>query len=148
MMNNELLRHLIATILYRFEKSVKGSTENFGNFSLGHGSRSPKAIVHHMNEVIYATRFFIAHETLPEESIPPLNFKKEISRFKVELNKVDQLLASQSLEMNYSKRLMQGPFSDLLTHIGQIAMLQRLNGDPIKGEDFSSNEMRSRPPKK
>lgn len=141
MIDNELLRHLIATILYRFEKSVKGSAKDFGHFSLGHGSRSPLAIVHHMNEVIYATGFFMAHETLPEASIPPLSFEKETERFRNELNKVAQLLAHRPLDLNYSKRLLQGPFSDLLTHIGQIALLQRLHGNPIEGEDFSESEL-------
>jgi len=30
--------------------------------------------------------------------------------------------------------LFQGPISDVLTHIGQLAMLRRLAGSPVKGE--------------
>jgi hypothetical protein len=47
------------------------------------------------------------------------------------------------LTVNYSKRLLQGPFSDILTHIGQVSMLQRLNGKPIDGEDFSAASIKT-----
>ena len=30
--------------------------------------------------------------------------------------------------------LFQGPISDVLTHIGQLAMLRRLAGFPVRGE--------------
>ena len=31
---------------------------------------------------------------------------------------------------------MQGPIADALTHTGQLAMLRRLAGCPIRGENF------------
>ncbi|MBO3700202.1 hypothetical protein [Roseivirga sp. E12] len=142
-MKNELLRHIISTIKYRFEKSVKGSHETFGDFSLSKGSRSAKEIVHHMNDVIYSTRFFIEHESMPQKGIEKLNFENEVERFKTELSRIDQLLNSNDLDVNYSKRLFQGPFSDVLTHIGQIAMLQRLADNPIAAEDFSRSAIKT-----
>jgi len=142
-MNNELLRHIISTIEYRFEKSIKGSRQTFGDFSLGKQSRSPIEIVHHMYDVMYSTRIFIEQESLPKERIETLSFEIEIKRFNAELRKVDQLLDKKNLDINYSKRLIQGPFSDILTHIGQIAMLQRLVDNPIDGEDFSKSEIKT-----
>jgi hypothetical protein len=142
-MKNELLRHIISTIKYRFEKSINESNVAFSDFSLGKDSRSPKEIVQHMNDVIYSTRVFIEKEALPQKKLEKLNFEKEIERFKAELKRVDTLLDTETLDINYSKRLVQGPFSDLLTHIGQIAMLQRLVDNPIDGEDFSRSEIRT-----
>jgi hypothetical protein len=142
-MNNELLRHIISTIKYRFEKSIKGSHQTFGDFSLGKESRNPREIVHHMYDVIYSTRVFIEQESLPQEKIEKLSFENEIERFNAGLSKVDQLLDEKNLDINYSKRLVQGPFSDILTHIGQIAMLQRLVDKPIDREDFSRSEIRT-----
>ncbi len=142
-MKNELLRHIISTIKYRFERSINGSHQAFADFSLGKGSRSPKEIIHHMNDVIYATRVFIEKESLPQEKIMSLSFDREIERFKTELGRVDQLLDSKDLDINYSKKLFQGPFSDILTHIGQIAMLQRLVNNPIDREDFSRSEIKT-----
>lgn len=142
-MKNEVLRHIISTIKYRFEKSIKGSQKSFGDFSLGKDSRSPREIVNHMFEVIYLTRVFIEEESLPNEEIDRLSFESEVERFIGELSKVDQLLENKSLELIYAKRLVQGPFSDVLTHIGQIAMLRRLVENPIDWEDFSRREIRT-----
>ena len=35
-----------------------------------------------------------------------------------------------------AERLLQGPIADTLTHIGQIAMLRRLAGSPVRGENY------------
>ena len=32
--------------------------------------------------------------------------------------------------------LLQGPFSDAMTHVGQLAMLRRLAGSPVPPENF------------
>ena len=34
------------------------------------------------------------------------------------------------------ERLLQGPFADAMTHVGQIAMLRRLFGAPVPPENF------------
>ena len=34
------------------------------------------------------------------------------------------------------ERLFQGPIADALTHVGQIAILRRLAGGPVKGESY------------
>ncbi|MEL6971224.1 MAG: hypothetical protein AAFZ63_27905 [Bacteroidota bacterium] len=142
-MNNELLRHMLSTISYRFEKSVQDSPQAFGEFSLGKGSRSPKEIINHMYDVIYSTRSFMERGALPSEKIEQLNLENGIARFNAELSKVDQLLENTPLDINYTKRLIQGPLSDVLTHIGQIAMLQRLVENPTIWEDFSSSDIKT-----
>ena len=37
--------------------------------------------------------------------------------------------------------LFQGPIADSLTHIGQIAMLRRLAGCPVRGENYFRAEI-------
>jgi len=137
-MKNELLRHTISTIKYRFAKSVIDSTEKFGEFNLGKGSRNPIEIINHMYHVLYSTRIFLEEERFNTEQPEKLTLAKEIERFNRELITTDKSLDINELPVNYSKRLLQGPFSDILTHIGQISMMQRLNGRPINAEDFSS----------
>jgi hypothetical protein len=34
------------------------------------------------------------------------------------------------------ERLYQGPIADALTHVGQLALLRRLAGAPIRGENY------------
>ena len=80
-MNNELLRHIISTIMYRFEKSISGSHPTYGEFSLGKGSRSPMEIVNHMYDVIYSARVFIEEGTFPNEEIQQMSFENEVERF-------------------------------------------------------------------
>jgi hypothetical protein len=136
--NNEFLRHTLATIEYRFSKAVENSNTGFGDFNIGKGSRSPKQIINHMYHVLSFSRVFMEngnkHHPPPEE----LDLSNEINRFILEINMVDKVLANKELNLEYSKKILQGPFSDILTHIGQIAMLQRLDDRPIDKEDFSA----------
>ena len=138
MMKNEYLRHTLATIKYRFQKSVKYRNAEFGDFTLGMGSRSTNEIINHMFAVLTATTTFILEERINKEPPEKLDLEKEIDRFNSGIKDLDEVLSKYELDINYSKKLLQGPLSDILTHIGQISMLSRLNNKPIEGEDFSS----------
>ncbi len=142
-MKNEFSRHIIATIKYRFDKSVKDSKENFGKFNLGKGCRNPIEIINHMYNVLNSTRIYVEEERFNNELPEKLTLPKEIERFSRELIDIDKALAVNELPVNYSKRLLQGPFSDILTHIGQISIMQRLNDTLIDGEDFSAASIKT-----
>ncbi len=135
---NEYLRHTLATIAYRFQKSVSAAGKDFAGFSLGKGSRSTTEIIHHIYHVLWWTRIFVQEERFITEKPEELSFDLEIKRVNQELAALDKVFSETELNMNFSKRLLQGPLADVLTHIGQLSMLSRLNGQPIKGEDFSS----------
>lgn len=137
-MENELLRHLLATISYRFEKVVNHVGTDFGRFSLGSGVRTPQEILNHMFQVLHLTGVFLQEERFIKFTPTQLPISEEVDRFRLEINKVAAILASKPLAVPYAKRLIQGPLSDILTHIGQLSMLSRLYGKPIAGEDFSS----------
>lgn len=137
-MKNEFLRHTIATINYRFNKSIQNIDKDFGEFSMGKGSRTPTEIIHHMYVVLDATKLFLEQAEISNQTVEKFDLYGEINRFNLELKFVDELLEKKECPINYTKRLLQGPFSDILTHVGQISMLRRLYGNPIKGEDFSS----------
>lgn len=136
--NNAYLRHTLATIAYRFQKSIQTANEDFGTFNLGKGSRTPIEIIRHIYDVVNAARIFIQTEKSPKGKPKILTWKKEIDRFSKELLAMDIVLTKQELKEEYSKKILQGPFSDILTHIGQISILSRLSGNPITGEDFSA----------
>lgn len=138
-MKNELLRHTLSTIEYRFRKSTRKCSEEFGDFSSGVESRTPKQIVNHMSYQMYATRVILTEGNMPSGKLDPISFEDEINRFNLELMKVDELLKDHEFGVNHAKKMMQGPFSDVLTHIGQISFIRRLAGEPILGEDFSQS---------
>jgi hypothetical protein len=52
------------------------------------------------------------------------------------LKKFDDYLASTTPVQAPLEKLFQGPIADAFTHVGQIAILRRLAGEPIKGENY------------
>src|SRR5687767_15303337 len=67
---------------------------------------------------------------------PPLPWEDETARFYAALQSFDSYLASDEPLGAPVEKLFQGPIADALTHVGQIAMLRRIAGCPIKGENY------------
>ena len=137
MIKNEILRHTLSTIAYRFQKSVRNAKEDFGNFQAANNSRTVIEIINHIFDIINKTKVFIKEDRF-DKSIPvQLDFSSEIERLHTTLEELDFILTETNLDIEYSKKLVQGPLSDVISHIGQIALLRGLNGNKLKGEDFS-----------
>jgi hypothetical protein len=66
----------------------------------------------------------------------PLAWAEEQQRFFAALGAFDAFLSSNSELSAPIDRLFQGPIADALTHAGQLAMLRRLAGAPIPGENY------------
>jgi hypothetical protein len=66
----------------------------------------------------------------------PRPWNAEVERFFTSLRKFDAYLASSELLQASAEGLFQGPVADALSHVGQIAMLRRLAGSPILGENY------------
>jgi len=83
----------------------------------------------------YARTFFIGGSYRPE---PLLSLNDEIERFHSTLGLLAAHLKNGDPLLNdlTEERLLQGPFSDAMTHAGQLAMLRRLFGDPVPPENF------------
>jgi len=75
----------------------------------------------------------------------PLPWPREVERFFRTLHSFDDFLASgaplASPPDSPEERLFQGPVADALTHTGQLAMLRRMAGCPIKGENYYRAEI-------
>jgi hypothetical protein len=71
----------------------------------------------------------------------PLTWDKEITRFFSALRSFDDYLASGEPVHAPIEKLFQGPIADALTHVGQIAMLRRMAGVPISGENYFMADM-------
>ena len=131
-----MLRHFLAALAYRTQKAVRGAPDGFCDFEAGSQVRTPLEIVRHMRSVLgYARTFFIGGTYRPE---PLQTFDAEIAAFHEMLVSLREHLesGSQFLEGLTPERLLQGPFSDAMTHAGQLAMLRRLYGDPVEPENF------------
>jgi hypothetical protein len=71
----------------------------------------------------------------------PLPWDQEVERFFRALEAFDQRLASGEPLHETPEKLFQGPVADALTHTGQIAMLRRLAGCKISGENYHVAEI-------
>ena len=65
-----------------------------------------------------------------------LAWDREVERFFRTLAAFDAMLAGEEPLGVPPEKLLQGPIADALTHIGQIAMLRRLAGAPVRGESY------------
>jgi hypothetical protein len=66
----------------------------------------------------------------------PLPWERETDRFFAVLKGFDDYLASAERLQAPAEKLFQGPIADALTHVGQLAMLRRMAGGPVKGENY------------
>jgi hypothetical protein len=135
-----LLRHLVATIAYRGGKTLRGAPSDFGSFSAGPGSRTAVQILSHMGD-LFAWGLALAdgeHRWSEEQSN---DWDAQVERFFAGLEAVDARLASDEPLGRPAIRLLQGPFADALTHVGQIALLRRLADAPVKGENYFKAEV-------
>ena len=66
----------------------------------------------------------------------PATWEQDTARLFTSLAAFDAALAAGSTIECSDEQLFQGPIADLLTHIGQIAMLRRLAGAPIRAENY------------
>ncbi len=131
-----MLRHFLASIAYRTQKALRDAPADFGSFAAGDGVRTPAELVRHMASVLgYAGTFFTGGEYRPE---PLPTFDDEIERLHRKIAEIAGHIEDGSpfLEGLTPERLLQGPFSDAMTHAGQLAMLRRLAGEPVAPENF------------
>lgn len=134
---HRMLRHFLASIAYRTQKALQGAPASFANFEAGQQVRSPHYLIHHMDSVLgYAlTHFEGEAETYREEPLP--SFEDEIQRFHGKLEALaSHFAAGATFRGTTAEKMLQGPFSDVMTHAGQIAMLRRLSGSPVAPENF------------
>ena len=132
----KLLTHFLAALAYRTQKALRDAPEDFGSFSAMEGVRTPSELVRHMTSVLgYARTFFIGGRYRPE---PLDTLDQEIERFHEMIGLLAQHLRDGDplLEGVTEERLLQGPFSDAMTHAGQLAILRRLAGAPVAPENF------------
>ncbi len=133
MTDRELLRHSLATLAYRAGKAVRGAAPDFGDFS-GAG-RKPVEILAHMGD-LFDWALTLVRGDQKWNSAKPLPWDQEVARFFGSLAAFDAYLGSNQPIHAPLDKLFQAPIADALTHTGQIAMLRRLAGCPMKGENY------------
>jgi hypothetical protein len=133
--SRELFRHTLATLAYRGGKTLRGAPAGFAKFQAGNGLRTPAQILAHIGDLL-DWGVSIARGQQTWHNSKPLAWEQEIERFFAALKKFDDFLASGEPVQVPLQKLFQGPVADALTHVGQIAILRRMAGAPVKGENY------------
>jgi hypothetical protein len=134
------LRHTLATVAYRGGKTLRGAPAHFDSFHIGDKTRTPAQILAHMGDLFdWALSIAKGQQTWHDST--PLPWNAEIERFFASIKKVDEFLASGEPLGGSAEGIFQGPIADALNHVGQIAMLRRLAGSAILGENYFRAEI-------
>jgi hypothetical protein len=130
-----LLTHFLAALAYRTQKALRDAPPAFGKFRVAPQVRTPHELIHHMDSVLGYSRTFFVGGTYRPPALP--EFRDAVAHFHETLADVARHLESGTEFRGVTaERLLQGPFSDAMTHAGQLAMLRRLAGSPVAPEDF------------
>jgi hypothetical protein len=130
-----LLRHALATIAYRGGKALRGAPDSFATFKIHPASRTPSEILAHVGD-LFDWALSLAKGAQAWRDSTPLPWDQESERFFAALGRCDAYLGSDAPLGETAERMFQGPIADALTHVGQLTMLRRLEGAPIRGENY------------
>ncbi len=131
----DLFRHTLATLAYRGGKSVRGAPAEFGAYHAAETTRTPGQILAHIGDLLDWS-LSVAKGKEEWYNSKPLPWDQEVARFFATLERFDAYLASDAPLHESAEKLFQGPIADALTHVGQIAMLRRMAGSAVRGENY------------
>ena len=131
----DFLRHILATLAYRGGNAVRNAPVGFAEFRGCESGRTASQILAHIGDLL-DWGLSIAQGKQSWGNAKPLPWEKEAERFFAALKRFDDYLASAEPLHAPAEKLIQAPLADALTHIGQIAMLRRMAGGPVKGENY------------
>lgn len=136
----ELLRHTLAALAYRAGKVLRGAPPGFADFHVHETSRTPGQILAHMGDLMdWAASIACGNERWRPS--PAIAWESGVARFFEALKNLDDCIAFGGPLPVPCGKLFQGAIADALTHVGQIAMLRRMAGSPIRGENYLRAEI-------
>ena len=135
-----MLRHALATLAYRAAKVLRGAPADFSSFTPTPGGRSAGQILAHLGDLLDWAASIVEGKQTWHDS-PPQSWDADVRRFFAAAARFDALLAgppeaAPGLREGTEEKLFQGPIADALTHVGQLAIMRRAAGTPIKGENY------------
>ena len=132
----DLLRHWLATLLYRTRSALQGAPTDFDSFQAGADVRTPQELLQHMSNLMTHTAAGLRGSE-PGPLAPGLAWSAEVARFESLVAELSAVLVDVPVgDRRLAERLLQGPLSDAMCHAGQLALLRRLAGSPVPHENF------------
>jgi len=138
----EMLRHTLATVAYRGGKALRGAPPDFAEYRVAQGARCPVEILAHIADLM-DWALSIAQGQQKWKDTRAAVWDGAVERFFTAMKAFDDFLASDTGLEADPEKLLQGPLADALTHVGQLAMLRRLAGSPVRGENYFTAEIQA-----
>jgi hypothetical protein len=134
------LRHTLATLAYRAEKTLRATPAGFATHRIGPHSRTPLEIVGHMGDLLEWAGSLAAGQWSWKPAAHG-EWAADVARFFAALARVDAQLASAAPLGHPASVIFQGPIADALTHVGQIALLRGHCESPVRPESYGRAEI-------
>ena len=140
-----VLIRFVDSLGFRYRWATEGLREEDMEFQTCNTSRKIWELLAHIHGLVTVTDAFITGNEL--EKIEPISLEERRMRtlsIIVSLREAlqeldDEYLAKRSFMVPWAQQeyplwyLINGPLSDALTHVGQVASWRRINGNPIPG---------------
>lgn len=131
---------MVATVAYRGGLAVVDAPESFAQFRAHETTCTPGELLAHIDDLLEGSLHLLKGEMVYLTSTP-LPWKDELTRFFSAVKNLDSYLASEAPLACPVEKLVQGPIGDALTHVGQIVMLRRMSGNPIRAAAYFTAEI-------
>lgn len=134
---NGVVMRLLDGLGYRFQWATEGLTAEDAAFTPGQGCMTIGELAEHVWGLVNWVHISMLGEGLGESPAPDIETgRRQICRMLYALRTYVSAIDQESLfaiEINGLPfwHIVNGPLSDALTHTGQIALLRRLNGNPV-----------------
>lgn len=136
----DFLRHTLAVLAYRAAKILRDAPDGYATTRIGERIRTPVEILAHMGDLM-EWGLSMARGREAWRDSPPLPWREEVDRFLTVVSHFDEALASGDPVACPPEKLFQGPIADAISHVGQLALLRRVGGVPIRGENYFQAEI-------
>jgi hypothetical protein len=131
----QLLRHTVATLAYRLEKAIRDVPPGFHEYRCGEDARTPLQVLAHIGDLLeWGER--LAEGEYRWQAGAALDWDSERERVFAALARFDARLGSGP-PGHPAEQIFQGPIADALTHVGQLTLLRRLAGAPVRPESYA-----------
>jgi hypothetical protein len=119
---------------------MRGAPADFSAFTPVPGGRSAGQILAHLGDLMDWAASIVEGKQTWHDS-PVRAWDADVQRFFAATVRFDALLAgppddAPGLREGTEEKLFQGPIADALTHVGQLAIMRRAAGAPVKGENY------------
>jgi hypothetical protein len=136
----DVLRQIAATLAYRAAKVLRDVPAGFATMTVAASARKPVQIVAHMADLMAWGRT-IARGEYAWKADGSEDWDVEVRRFFDGLAALDREMTAAPPSAASVAQLIQGPFADALTHVGQLAMLRGIHGAPVRPESYARAEI-------